>query len=138
MPPKTPEKNEETAKVVATPYHYGTGRRKRAIAQVRVLAGTGQLIINDKPTAMNINLSRVLDMVGLSTTVDISAHVHGGGTAGQIIAIRHGLARALLEFNIELRATLKKAGFLTRDPREKERKKPGLHSARRAPQFSKR
>lgn len=128
----------EESKEATQKYSYGTGRRKRAIAQVRVLAGDGKLLINDKPADMNVSLSRVLELVGLGKTVDISAHVHGGGSAGQMVAIRHGLSRALLEYNAELRATLKKAGFLTRDPREKERKKPGLKSARRAPQFSKR
>lgn len=119
-------------------YYYGTGRRKRAVAQVRLLQGTGVLLLNDKESAIDPRIGRVLDLVGVSKTTDISAHVHGGGKEGQITAIIHGIARALLEMNPEFRATLKKAGYLTRDSREKEREKPGLHGARRGPQFAKR
>lgn len=134
MSPKKP--TEET-----TPekhYSYGTGRRKTATAQVRVLIGNGKLLWNDVEREMDIELSRLLDLVGQTDKVDVSAHVRGGGKEGQVIAVRHGLARALIEKNIDFRPVLKKAGFLTRDPRERERKKYGLHSARRAPQFSKR
>lgn len=120
-------------------YDYGTGRRKSAIAQVRIFEGTGKLLINDKEIpVIDATLMRVLELVGLVKKIDISAHVHGGGKVGQIDAIRHGLARALLEKDADLRATLKKAGYLTRDSREKEREKYGLRGARRAPQFAKR
>ena len=122
----------------STNYHYGTGRRKSAIARVRILSGSGKLLINDKEHEQDVRLKRMLALVGKETSVDISAHVTGGGKEGQLIAIRHGCARALVELDAVLRTTLKKAGFLTRDPREKERKKYGLHSARRGPQFSKR
>lgn len=134
--PVAKKTKEETP--VTPHYDYGTGRRKTAIAQVRVLAGSGKFLLNDKETELFPHLKLVLEMVGLDGKVDISAHVHGGGSAGQIIAIRHGLARALTLQNADFRAVLKKAGFLTRDPRERERKKYGLHSARRGPQFSKR
>ena len=102
------------------PYHYGTGRRKSSVARVH-------LFPNDS-----------LDTTGLLGKVDISATVTGGGVTGQAGAIRHGISRALLEMNAEHRPALKAAGFLTRDPRMKERKKYGLKAARRAPQFSKR
>ncbi len=119
-------------------YHYGTGRRKSATAQVRVLAGSGSLMLNEVETKIDARIQRLLDLVGVSKTVQISAHVHGGGQVGQIGAIVHGLARALIVMNPDWRTVLKKGGYLTRDPREKEREKPGLHGARRAPQFSKR
>jgi len=119
-------------------YNYGTGRRKTAIAQVRVVTGKGKLMINDKEVDLMIELKRLLESVGMLDKVDVIAHVHGGGIRGQITAIRHGLARALVDLNVEMRPTLKKQGFLTRDSREKERKKYGLHGARRAQQFSKR
>ncbi len=134
----TKPKTTETIKEAAPTYHYGTGRRKAAIAQVRVMKGSGKYIVNDADIVTDPYIARVITLVGLTDKVDISAHVHGGGAQGQIIAIRHGLARALVEFDAALRATLKKAGLLTRDSREKERKKYGLHSARRAPQFAKR
>ncbi|MFA6082026.1 MAG: 30S ribosomal protein S9 [Patescibacteria group bacterium] len=119
-------------------YNYGTGRRKTAVAQVRLMTGNGRFLVNDKPVELYPELSNVLDQVGLTNKVDISAHVSGGGKIGQIIAIRHGLARSLIDFDITFRPTLKKLGLLTRDPREKERQKFGLHGARRGPQFSKR
>ena len=106
-----------------TPFFYGTGRRKKSIARVRVYAGTGKITINDRD---------IDDYFG------IVCRVTGGGVTGQAGAIRHGLARALLQYDESLRPVLKKAGFLTRDPRMKERKKYGLKGARRAPQFSKR
>ena len=116
-------------------YHYGTGRRKSSIARVRVYEnGTGSIIINGR---------EIDDYFGLDTTdllgkVDVVCTVQGGGVTGQAGAIRHGISRALLGLNAEYRAALKAAGFLTRDPRMKERKKYGLKAARRAPQFSKR
>ena len=127
-------------------YQYGTGRRKSSIARVRVYeGGTGSIIINGRDIDDYFGLDTLklivrqplvaTDMVG---KVDIVCTVKGGGVTGQAGAIRHGVARALLGVNPELRATLKAAGFLTRDPRMKERKKYGLKAARRAPQFSKR
>ena len=127
-------------------YFYGTGRRKSSVARVRVYEnGTGSIIINGRDINDYFGLETLklivnqpllaTDMVG---KVDIVVTVCGGGVSGQAGAIRHGLSRALLELNPETRATLKAAGFLTRDPRMKERKKYGLKAARRAPQFSKR
>ena len=123
-----------------TRYFYGTGRRKTAVAQVRITPGqAGVVTINDKVVASPLPAYlEPLKLVGMLGTTGVSAHVSGGGTYGQIEAIRHGIARALVRMDESYRFTLKKAGFLTRDPREKERKKFGLLSARRAPQFSKR
>lgn len=119
-------------------YYYGTGRRKTATARVRIFAGTGKITVNDKETTLPDVILEPLKIVGKVGSLDISAKVLGGGTTGQNEAIRHGISRALLELNPEFRPTLKKAGFLTRDQREVERKKPGLKKARRAPQWSKR
>ena len=127
-------------------YFYGTGRRKSSVARVRVYEnGTGSIIINGREMDDYFGLDTLklivnqplvaTDMVG---KVDIVVSVAGGGFSGQAGAIRHGISRALLTLNPEYRATLKAAGFLTRDPRMKERKKYGLKAARRAPQFSKR
>ena len=123
----------------------GTGRRKCSVARVRITAGTGSIVIND------VELDKYFDLETLKTivkqplvltetlgNVDIVVNVYGGGKTGQAGAIRHGITRALIEFRPELRADLKKAGFVTRDARKKERKKYGLKKARRAPQFSKR
>ena len=119
-------------------YYYGLGRRKTAVAQVRLMPGSGIFTLNNKVYEIDQRLSEPLEMVGINHKYDISARVSGGGKEGQIIAIRHGITRAVVKLNNEYRATLKKAGFLTRDPRERERKKFGLHGARRGPQFSKR
>ena len=127
-------------------YQYGTGRRKSSIARVRVYeGGTGSIIINgrDIDDYFGLDTLKLIVRQPLVTTdtlgkVDIVCTVEGGGVSGQAGAIRHGVARALLSVNPEFRATLKAAGFLTRDPRMKERKKYGLKAARRAPQFSKR
>ena len=119
-------------------YYYGTGRRKTATARVRLFAGTGKITVNDKEASLPDVILEPLKLVGKNGSIDISAKVLGGGTTGQNEAIRHGISRALLELNPEFRPTLKKAGFLTRDQREVERKKPGLKKARRAPQWSKR
>ena len=127
-------------------YSYGTGRRKSSVARVRVYEnGTGSIIINgrDIDEYFGLETLKLIVRQPLVTTdmlgkVDIVITVAGGGVSGQAGAIRHGLARALLQYNEELRPALKKAGFLTRDPRMKERKKYGLKAARRAPQFSKR
>ena len=128
------------------PYFYGTGRRKSSVARVHIYAGgTGAITINgrDIDDYFGLETLKVTVRQPLVTTktlgaVDIVATVTGGGVTGQAGAIRHGVARALLPVNEEYRALLKKAGFLTRDPRMKERKKYGLKAARRAPQFSKR
>ncbi len=127
------------------PYFYGTGRRKNSVARVRVYAGTGKITINGRDIDDYFGLDTLKMVVRqpmvLTETLgkfDLEIRVNGGGFSGQAGAIRHGLSRALLEYNEELRPVLKKAGFLTRDPRMKERKKYGLKAARRAPQFSKR
>ena len=128
------------------PYHYGTGRRKHSVARVRVYEnGTGSIIINgrDIDDYFGLDTLKLLVRQPMVTTdtlgkVDLVVTVAGGGVTGQAGAIRHGVARALLGVNPEYRAALKAAGFLTRDPRMKDRKKYGLKAARRAPQFSKR
>ncbi len=119
-------------------YYYGTGRRKTASARVRIFAGNGKSTINDKDVILPETVTEPLKMVGKLESMDISVKVKGGGKNGQFEAIRHGISRALVEMNSDFRPTLKKAGFLTRDSREVERKKPGLKKARRAPQWSKR
>ena len=127
-------------------YQYGTARRKSSVARVRLYqGGTGSIIINGRDIDEYFGLDTLKlivrqPLVATKTlgTVDIVCTVAGGGVSGQAGAIRHGIARALLQVNPEFRATLKAAGFLTRDPRMKERKKYGLKAARRAPQFSKR
>ncbi|MEI6144555.1 MAG: 30S ribosomal protein S9 [Candidatus Berkelbacteria bacterium] len=119
-------------------YYYGTGRRKTATARVRIFAGSGKAVVNDKEIILSENVVEPLKLVGKFDSCDVSVKVNGGGKNGQEGAIRHGISRALIELNSEFRPTLKKAGFLTRDQREVERKKPGLKKARRAPQWSKR
>ena len=127
-------------------YFYGTGRRKSSVARVRVYEnGTGSIIINGREIndyfgldTLKLVVNQPLVTTDLVGKVDVVVTVAGGGVSGQAGAIRHGLSRALLGLNAEYRATLKAAGFLTRDPRMKERKKYGLKAARRAPQFSKR
>ena len=126
-------------------YFYGTGRRKHSVARVRVYNGTGKITINNRDIddyfgleTLKLGVRQPLNSPDTLGKVDIVATVEGGGVSGQAGAIRHGVARALLGVNPEFRATLKAAGFLTRDPRMKERKKYGLKAARRAPQFSKR
>ncbi|MCL2563402.1 MAG: 30S ribosomal protein S9 [Oscillospiraceae bacterium] len=130
------------------PYHYGTGRRKSSVARVHLFAGgTGQITINNRDIDDYFGLETLklivrqplnLESIALLDKVDIRATVSGGGVTGQAGAIRHGIARALLLLDENYRPALKAAGFLTRDPRMKERKKYGLKAARRAPQFSKR
>ncbi|WP_367924297.1 30S ribosomal protein S9 [uncultured Ruthenibacterium sp.] len=126
-------------------YFYGTGRRKNSVARVRVYNGTGKITINDRDIddyfgleTLKLIVRQPLALTGLESKFDIVVRVSGGGVSGQAGAIRHGLSRALLVYDENLRPELKKAGFLTRDPRMKERKKYGLKAARRAPQFSKR
>ncbi len=129
----------------STPYFYGTGRRKKSVARVRVYAGTGKITINGRDIddyfgleTLKLVVRQPLTLTGLTEKFDIVCTVAGGGVTGQAGAIRHGLSRALLQYDENLRVQLKKAGFLTRDPRMKERKKYCLKGARRAPQFSKR
>ena len=126
-------------------YYYGTGRRKHSVARVRLYPGNGSITINGRSIdeyfgldTLKLIVRQPLDTTDLLGKVDIVATVTGGGVTGQAGAIRHGISRALLEMNAEYRPALKAAGFLTRDPRMKERKKYGLKAARRAPQFSKR
>lgn len=127
-------------------YQYGTGRRKSSVARVRLYqGGTGAITINGRDIddyfgleTLKLIVRQPLDTTDTLGKVDIVATVSGGGVTGQAGAIRHGISRALLEMNAEFRPVLKAAGFLTRDPRMKERKKYGLKAARRAPQFSKR
>ena len=127
------------------PYFYGTGRRKSSVARVRVYAGSGNITINGRDIDDYFGLDTlkliVRQPLALTDTLgkfDVVCTVAGGGVSGQAGAIRHGISRALLQHSDEMRPILKKAGFLTRDPRMKERKKYGLKAARRAPQFSKR
>lgn len=127
------------------PYFYGTGRRKSSVARVRVYNGTGKVIINDREIddyfgleTLKLIVRQPLALSSVEGKFDIVVRVNGGGVSGQAGAIRHGISRALLLYDENLRSQLKKAGFLTRDPRMKERKKYGLKAARRAPQFSKR
>lgn len=129
----------------SNPYFYGTGRRKNSVARVRVYPGTGKITINDRSIddyfgleTLKLIVRQPLALTGTTEKFDIVCRVNGGGVTGQAGAIRHGLSRALLQYDEALRPALKKAGFLTRDPRMKERKKYGLKGARRAPQFSKR
>ena len=126
-------------------YFYGTGRRKSSVARVRVYNGTGKITINDRDIddyfgleTLKLIVRQPLNLTGNLDKFDIICRVAGGGVTGQAGAIRHGIARALLQCDESLRPALKKAGLLTRDPRMKERKKYGLKGARRAPQFSKR
>ena len=124
---------------MANAKYYGTGRRKKSIARVYLVPGTGKITINKRDIDDYLSLE-TLKVVATDTTdkFDVLVNVKGGGYTGQAGAIRHGISRALLEADPEYRAILKKAGYLTRDPRMKERKKYGLKAARRAPQFSKR
>jgi small subunit ribosomal protein S9 len=125
--------------------YYGTGRRKHSVARVRLVPGEGRIVINgrDIDEFFGLETLKLIVKQPLNTTetngkYDVLVNVHGGGYTGQAGAIRHGISRALLEADPEYRASLKAAGFLTRDARMKERKKYGLKGARRAPQFSKR
>lgn len=125
--------------------YYGTGRRKHSVARVRLVPGEGRIVINKREMddyfgleTLKLIVKQPLNLTDTLTNYDIIVIAHGGGTSGQAGAIRHGISRALLKVDPEFRGSLKKAGFLTRDPRMKERKKYGLKAARRAPQFSKR
>lgn len=125
--------------------YYGTGRRKTSVARVRLVPGEGNVVINGRHIdeyfgikTLDLIVKQPLNLTETADKYDVIANVQGGGPSGQAGAIRHGISRALLELDVELRPALKKAGFLTRDPREKERRKYGLKKARKASQFSKR
>jgi small subunit ribosomal protein S9 len=127
------------------PLVQSTGRRKRAIARVRVRPGSGQITVNQRPVdeffpseTHRMILTEPLRLTNTAEVYDVDATIDGGGTSGQAGALRHGIARALVDLDPELRIELKRAGFLTRDAREKESKKYGLKKARKAPQYSKR
>ena len=130
---------------MANAQYLGTGRRKKSIARVRIMLGTGKFVVNHRDIEEYFGLETLkmiarapLTLTGTAGKFDVLVNVHGGGTTGQAGAIRHGISRAMCKADPELRPALKQAGFLTRDPRMKERKKYGLKAARRAPQFSKR
>jgi small subunit ribosomal protein S9 len=130
---------------MASRYFYGTGRRKTSVARVRLYPGTGEIVVNDKPMEEyfvrpvdRLNVREPLQASGMHGQYNVMVKVEGGGVTGQAGAVRHGIARALLEADPDLRPLLRKGGFLTRDPRQKERKKPGLKRARKAPQYTKR
>lgn len=130
---------------MAARYYYGTGRRKEAVAQVRLYPGTGSVVVNGKPAeeyfVREIDIARLqapLKATEMAERFSVMVRVTGGGVTGQAEAVSHGIARALLEADPELRPALRRGGFLTRDPRVKERKKPGLKRARKAPQYTKR
>ena len=158
---RTTKKAEETAEVAekkapakkttkkvtksAVQEFLGTGKRKTSVARVRLTTGTGNITVNGKDVKEYFVLESLikivkqpLELTELTNSVDIRANIYGGGVAGQAGALRHGITKALIEFKAELRPELKKAGFVTRDARKKERKKYGLKKARKAPQFSKR
>jgi small subunit ribosomal protein S9 len=145
-PKKTSTAETVGKKAAGHEYFYACGKRKTAVARVRLYTkGKGLITVNSLPaeeyftmlTSKGI-IASPLKMTGTTKDFDISVKVEGGGSSAQAEAVRHGIARALIEYNATLRPTLKRAGFLTRDSRVKERKKPGLKRARRAPQFSKR
>jgi small subunit ribosomal protein S9 len=155
MPAKTTDKkNKKTAAEEETPmestkparYYEAVGRRKRAVARIRLFTrGNKDFFINERPFAEYFQTAELQNIAGgalkkmkVADKFKITAVVHGGGTNGQAEAVRHGISRALMKFNTDFRKRLKRAGFLTRDPRETERKKFGLKKARRAPQWSKR
>jgi len=130
---------------MAANYYYGTGRRKTSVARVFIKTGSGKFIVNDKPVdeffsreTGRMVVRQPLDLTQNLTTFDIMVNVSGGGESGQAGAVRHGITRALIEYDAALKPSLSKAGFVTRDAREVERKKVGFHKARRRKQFSKR
>jgi small subunit ribosomal protein S9 len=127
------------------PFFYGTGRRTHSVARVRLYEGTGKVIVNGRTMddyfgmeTLKLVVRQPLELTKTLGKLDVIVNVAGGGLAGQAGAIRHGISRALLQLDGELRPVIKKEGYLTRDPRMKERKKYGLKAARKAPQFSKR
>ncbi|MFM9912702.1 MAG: 30S ribosomal protein S9 [Methylophilaceae bacterium] len=126
-------------------YNYGTGRRKSSVARVFMKSGKGNIVVNDKPVDQYFSretsrmvLRQPLELTNNLSSFDIMVNVVGGGESGQAGAVRHGITRALIEFDATLKSELSKAGFVTRDAREVERKKVGFHKARRRKQFSKR
>ncbi|MDQ3259696.1 MAG: 30S ribosomal protein S9 [Pseudomonadota bacterium] len=126
-------------------YYYGTGRRKSSVARVFIKAGSGNIIVNEKPVDQYFSretgrmiVRQPLELTNNLTSFDVMVNVFGGGESGQAGAVRHGITRALIDYDVALKAALKKAGLVTRDAREVERKKVGLRKARRAKQFSKR
>ncbi|MDA1338783.1 MAG: 30S ribosomal protein S9 [Methylophilales bacterium] len=126
-------------------YYYGTGRRKSSVARVFIQPGKGNIVVNDKPVAEYFSrytsqmiLRQPLELTNNTATFDIMVNVIGGGESGQAGAVRHGITRALMDYDIALKPELSKAGYVTRDDREVERKKVGLRKARRRKQFSKR
>jgi small subunit ribosomal protein S9 len=130
---------------MATNYYYGTGRRKTSVARVFMKAGSGKIVVNDKPVDLFFSretgrmvVRQPLELTQHAATFDIMVNVAGGGESGQAGAVRHGITRALIEYDAALKPALSQAGFVTRDAREVERKKVGLHKARRRKQFSKR
>jgi len=130
---------------MATQYFYGTGRRKTAVARVFIKAGKGGIVVNGKPVdeffsreTGRMIVRQPLELTQHATTFDVMVNVNGGGESGQAGAVRHGITRALIEYDATLKPVLSKAGFVTRDAREVERKKVGFHKARRRKQFSKR
>jgi small subunit ribosomal protein S9 len=130
---------------MATNYYYGTGRRKTAVARVFLKSGNGKIVVNDKPVdeffsreTGRMVVRQPLELTQHLSTFDIMVNVTGGGESGQAGAVRHGITRALIEYDAALKSALSKAGFVTRDAREVERKKVGFHKARRRKQFSKR
>jgi small subunit ribosomal protein S9 len=130
---------------MASVSYYGTGRRKSSVARVYLVPGKGNITVNKRAIddyfgmeTLKLIVRQPLELTGTAAKFDVKVNVFGGGFTGQAGAIRHGISRALLEADEDFRQPLKKAGFLTRDPRMKERKKYGLKGARRAPQFSKR
>jgi len=131
--------------ITATQSNYGTGRRKSAVARVYIKSGSGAIVVNGKPVdeffsreTGRMLVRQPLELTELLTNFDISANVTGGGESGQAGAVRHGIARALVEYDSSLKPALRKAGLITRDAREVERKKVGLRKARKRPQYSKR
>ena len=130
---------------MAEQQYYGTGRRKSAVARVYLKRGSGNIVVNGKPVDIFFSretgrmvVRQPLELVEHASTFDINVNVVGGGESGQAGAVRHGITRALIQYDAELKSALSKAGFVTRDAREVERKKVGLHGARRRKQFSKR
>ena len=130
---------------MTTQYNYGTGRRKSAVARVFIKPGKGEIIINNKPNddffsrkTGRMIVRQPLELTNNTTSFDIMVNIHGGGESGQAGAVRHGITRALIDYDATLKPVLSKAGLVTRDAREVERKKVGLRKARRRKQFSKR
>jgi small subunit ribosomal protein S9 len=137
--------SKEIQMITATQSNYGTGRRKSAVARVYIKSGNGAIVVNGKPVdeffsreTGRMLVRQPLELTELLTNFDISANVTGGGESGQAGAVRHGIARALVAYDASLKPALRKAGLITRDAREVERKKVGLRKARKRPQYSKR